>query len=173
MINIRILKICGKSIIKPLVIIYKKCLEKGCFPNAWKKANVVHVHKKKWQTSYLKTIDQYLYCHSAVKFWRGYSITQCLNFSSRITWSLLISPVLRQVTLASTNLFPSLTKYTNHLMMTTKYEVYFLIYQKHLTEYGQSMAPRQNGISAELLTTLTYFLDNRTQRVVLNGQYSS
>ena len=47
MINIRILKICGKSIIKPLVIIYKKCLEKGCFPNAWKKANVVHVHKKK------------------------------------------------------------------------------------------------------------------------------
>ena len=33
-------------IIKPLLIIYKKCLEKGCCPNQWKKANVVTVHKK-------------------------------------------------------------------------------------------------------------------------------
>ena len=47
MIGIRMLKICGKSIIKPLLIIYKKCLEKGCFPNEWKKANVAPVHEKK------------------------------------------------------------------------------------------------------------------------------
>ena len=40
------LKMCGKPIIKPLRIIYKKSLEKGCFPNEWKKANVVPVHKK-------------------------------------------------------------------------------------------------------------------------------
>ena len=32
---------------------------------------------------------------------------------------------------------------------------------------------RQNGISGELLNTLTDFLDNRTQTVILNGQYSS
>ena len=31
----------------------------------------------------------------------------------------------------------------------------------------------QNDISGELLNTLTDFLDNRTQRVILNGQYSS
>ena len=35
------LKICGKSIIKSLLIIYEKYLEKGCFLNEWKKANVV------------------------------------------------------------------------------------------------------------------------------------
>ena len=58
MISIHMFKICSNSIIKPLLIIYKKCLEKGCFPN----------------------------------------------------------------------LFPSLKKYTNHLMMATKYGVYFLIY---------------------------------------------
>ena len=46
MISIHMLKICGKSIIKPLLMIYKKCLEKGCFPNEWKKANVVPVYKK-------------------------------------------------------------------------------------------------------------------------------
>ena len=32
---------------------------------------------------------------------------------------------------------------------------------------------KQNGISGELLDILTDFLDNRTQRVILNGQYSS
>ena len=32
---------------------------------------------------------------------------------------------------------------------------------------------RQNGISGELLNTLTDLLDNRTQRVTLNSQYSS
>ena len=46
MISIRMLKICGKSIIKSLLIIYKKRLEKGCFPNEWKKSNVVPVDKK-------------------------------------------------------------------------------------------------------------------------------
>ena len=67
-ISIRMLKICGKSITKSLLIIYKKCLEKACFPNEWKKANVVSVHKK-MTNSYQKAIDQYLYCQSAVKFW--------------------------------------------------------------------------------------------------------
>ena len=45
MISIRMLKICGESISKPLEIIFKSCVEKGQFPNKWKKANVVPVHK--------------------------------------------------------------------------------------------------------------------------------
>ena len=46
MISIRMVKICGESISKPLEIIFKSCIEKGQFPNEWKKANVVPVHKK-------------------------------------------------------------------------------------------------------------------------------
>ena len=42
----RIIKICGDSIADPLSIIFKKCLSEGCFPNKWKKANVVPIHKK-------------------------------------------------------------------------------------------------------------------------------
>ena len=38
---------------------------------------------------------------------------------------------------------------------------------------GLHYKPRQNGISGELLDNLTDFLDNRTQRVILNGRYSS
>ena len=43
MICIRFVKICGESILKPLEIIFKSCIENGQFPNKWKKANVVPV----------------------------------------------------------------------------------------------------------------------------------
>ena len=45
-ISIRMLKICGSSIYKPLEIIFKQCIETGIFPSEWKKANVVPIHKK-------------------------------------------------------------------------------------------------------------------------------
>ena len=44
-ISIKMLKICGSSVCKPLQIIYKSCLDRGKFLQEWKKANVL-VHKK-------------------------------------------------------------------------------------------------------------------------------
>ena len=46
MISIRMLKICGGSILKPLELIFKSCLENGKFLIKWKKANVVPVNRK-------------------------------------------------------------------------------------------------------------------------------
>ena len=60
MIGIRMLKICGKSITRPIQIIYKEWFEKDCFPVQWKNAIVVPVHKK-MTNSFFKTINQYLY----------------------------------------------------------------------------------------------------------------
>ena len=40
MLSIRIIKLCGNSICKPLSIIFNDCLNKGKFPHKWKKANV-------------------------------------------------------------------------------------------------------------------------------------
>ena len=37
-ISMRMLKICNKSLIRLLLIIYKKCLENDCLPKEWKKA---------------------------------------------------------------------------------------------------------------------------------------
>ena len=45
-ISIRMLKICGSSVFRPLQIIYKYFLDRGKFPHERKKANVVPVHKK-------------------------------------------------------------------------------------------------------------------------------
>ena len=40
------IKICGKSICKPLQLIFNQRINTGSFPLEWKKANVVPIHKK-------------------------------------------------------------------------------------------------------------------------------
>ena len=44
MISIRMLKICGYSILKPSELIFKSYIESGKFPIEWEKTNVFPVH---------------------------------------------------------------------------------------------------------------------------------
>ena len=46
MISIRMLKICGDSVLKPLKLIFKSSLENGKFSIEVKKANIVPIHEK-------------------------------------------------------------------------------------------------------------------------------
>ena len=41
------IKICDAEIVIPLCLIYEKCLATGKFPEIWKKANFLPIHKKK------------------------------------------------------------------------------------------------------------------------------
>ena len=45
-LSIRMLKLYGKSVCKPLELIFQSCIKQGEFPTEWEKANVVPVHKK-------------------------------------------------------------------------------------------------------------------------------
>ena len=45
-ISIRMIKMCEKSIIAPLMIIFNKALLSNTFPDTWKRGNIVPVHKK-------------------------------------------------------------------------------------------------------------------------------
>ena len=45
-ISVRMLKLSQKSILKPLKLIFENCLRTRLFPDQWKKANVVPIHKK-------------------------------------------------------------------------------------------------------------------------------
>ena len=45
-VSMKVLKLCDKIIIKPLSIIFKNCKLKKTFPNHWRKANAVPIHKK-------------------------------------------------------------------------------------------------------------------------------
>ena len=54
MLCIRMLKLWGKSICKPLDLIFQSYIKHGEFPTKCKKANVVPFHKKKLQTDLKK-----------------------------------------------------------------------------------------------------------------------
>ena len=45
-ISIKMIKMCSQSCISPLKMIFEQSLQKGKFPEIWKMANVVPVHKK-------------------------------------------------------------------------------------------------------------------------------
>ena len=47
---VRMIKMCSESITLPLKIIFQESLKKGKFPEIWKKANVVPVHKEEDKT---------------------------------------------------------------------------------------------------------------------------
>ena len=134
-ISVKMLKICGSSVCRPLETICKSCLDRGKFPQEWKKANVVPVHKKN---------DKQL-----VKNYRPISLLPiCGKIFERILYNSLFD-FLNQNDLISPaqsgfkpgdsciNQLLSITHEIYHSMMKVmKFEVYFLIYRKRLIRYG-------------------------------------
>ena len=51
-ISIRMLKICGNTICKPLELIFKQALTTGVFPSEWKKGNIVPCYRKDYKQNF-------------------------------------------------------------------------------------------------------------------------
>ena len=45
-ISIRMIKICDKSLLKPLTILFKNSISSCCYPDIWKKSHIIPAHKK-------------------------------------------------------------------------------------------------------------------------------
>ena len=177
MATMRLVLECWKcsSVCRPLQIIYKSCLDKGKFPQEWKKANVVPVHKKN---------DKQL-----VKNYRPISLLPiCGKIFERILYNSLFD-FLNQNDLISPaqsgfkpgdsciNQLLSITHEIYH-SMDEVYEIrgVFLDISKAFDKVwheGLVFKLKQNGISGNLLNIFEDFLRNRKQRVVFNGQTSN
>ena len=48
-VSIRMIKLCGRSIVKPLKYLFESSLTAGIFPESWKKDNIIPVHRKRKQ----------------------------------------------------------------------------------------------------------------------------
>ena len=84
MISIRMIKLYGISIYKPLEIIFQNCLRSGKFPSELKKANVVPTFKKGGK----QCIENYRPVSPswfAVKCLNGYFKTKCFHFFRKTT----------------------------------------------------------------------------------------
>ena len=175
MLSIRMLKLCGESIYKPLNLIFKSCLETGQFPSDWKKANVVPVFKKG---------DKQL-----LKNYRPISLLPIIgNIFERLLYNQMFEFFIRNDLISrNPSGFKPSDSCINQLLAIT-HEIYksfdacldvravFLDISKAFDKVwhqGLLYKLKQNGISGNLLETLTDFLKDRKQRVVLNGQNSS
>ena len=45
-ISIRMIKICDKSLLKPLILLFQNSAKLPYFPDIWKSSNIIPVHKK-------------------------------------------------------------------------------------------------------------------------------
>ena len=175
MLSIRMIKLCGNSICKPLSIIFNDCLNEGKFPHEWKKANVVPVHKKGSK--------------QRLKSYRPISLLPiCSKIFERLIYNEMFT-FFTENNLISPNQwgFRPGDSCVNQLLAVT-HEIYksfqegfevrrvFLNISKAFDKVWHEGLPlklNQNGISGNLLKLLRDFLSCRKQWVVLNGQHSS
>ena len=175
MISIRMLKICGSSICKPLKLIFKSCIENENFPLEWKKANVVAVHKKGDKQT--------------LKNYRPISLLPiCGKIFERLIYNKMFEFFIDNDLISPNQSgFRPGDSCINQLLSIT-HEIYksfdkglevrsvFLDISKAFDKVwheGLIFKLKQNGISGNLLKTLTDFLNCRNQRVTINGQHSS
>ena len=175
-ISVRIIKIFGNSICKPLEIIFRCCLEVGIFPAIWKKANIVPIHKKNER--------------NLLKNYRPVSLLPvCSKIFERIIFNSLYNYLhINKLLHPNQSGFKPSDSCTNqlvsisHLIFSSfdhpnSHEVrgVFLDMSKAFDKVwheGLLYKLKCFGISRNLFNILKSFLSNRLQRVTLNGQNS-
>jgi hypothetical protein len=176
-LSIRMIKMCGKTLSKPLAIIFRNCIKKGIFPNKWKKANVIPIFKKDkkhfvknyrpisllpifakiferiiFKDLYSHLISNSLITNKQSGFIRGDStINQLLSITHMIhlSFDCDIPKEVRSVYLDISKAFDK-------------------VWHK-----GLIFKLKQNGIRGDLLSLIDNYLSNRFQRTVINGKTSS
>ena len=174
-ISIRMLRMPGDAIIEPLFKIFKNCLKCGIFPDDWKKGNIVSIFKKGDKQN-IKN-----YCPVSL-------LPICSKIFERIIYdntlkcfldNNLISPkqsgfrpgdsCINQLLSITHDIF---TSFDNGLEVRGVFLDVSKAFDK-VRHDGLIYKLKQNGIKDKLLCILIDFLNNRQQREVLNGQFSS
>ena len=93
-LNICMLKLCSKSICKPLNLIFQSCIKYGEFPTEWEKKQVF-LYIKKWQTGF-KKLSACIFTSICRKSLNTECTIDCVNISLRTNSSLQTNLVLSQ-----------------------------------------------------------------------------
>ena len=175
-ISIRMIQICDDALLLPLKLIFENCLRYGIFPEMWKKANVVPVHKKN-----LKNLKI------------NYRPISLLPIFGKILEKLMFNALYQHLD-ANNILDPNQSGFrpcdsTINQLLTIVHSIFqafdcnptlevrsvYLDISKafdRVWHKGLIYKLRRCGISGKLLTLFESFLANREQRTVLNGKAS-
>ena len=176
-ISIRMIKICDKSLIKPLTFLFKTSVRSSHYPDIWKKSNIIPVHKKN---------DKRLV--------NNYRPITLLPVFGKISEKIIFNKIykfLSEEKLLNPNQsgFRPSDSCINQLIEIT-HEIFkafdcnpplevrsvFLDISKAFDKVwheGLIYKIKSMGVSSQLLNLLENYLTNRHQRVLLNGQNSA
>ena len=175
-ISIRMIKICDEALVKPLSLIFKNCLNTGTFPNVWKKSNVIPIHKKNDKQDirnyrpvsllpiFGKIYEKIIF-NSIFKFLELHNLLSEKQSGFRPNDSCIYQ--LLSITHEIFSAFdcnPSLEVRSVFLDISKAFDK---VWHEGLLFKLKSM-----GISGKLLDLIDSFLNERYQRVLLNGQSS-
>ena len=173
-ISITMLQLCAAEISIPLRLIYEACISTGLFPDPWKYANVQPVHKKNNRQlvsnyrpiSLLPIFGKIL---EKIVFDQVYSFLARNNLLSKNQSGFRPgdSTIYQLLSITST-IYESLENFD-------KTRAVFLDISKAFDKVwhdGVIFKLKCNGISGNLLNFFQNYLQNRFQRVVLNGTES-
>ena len=167
----------GQSIVTPLSIIFKNCIENGIFPDIWKKSNIVPVHKKGDK----QIIDNY----------RPVSLLPiCGKFFQKLQFNSIFKFLDDNNLLSSNQSGFTPSDSCEYQLLSIVHDIYasfdccaslevrgiFLDISKafdRIWHEGLIYKLQSSEISGLPLKCIESFLSNRFQRVLLNGQSSS
>ena len=175
-ISIRMLKLCESAITEPLYFIFKICLSSNTFPDVWKKANVIPVHKKgdkQVLKNYLpvsllpicdKIFEKILF-NALYSFFEDHKLLNLCQSGFKKNDSCINQLVsITHEIYSAFDCNPSLEVRGIFLDLSKAFDKVWhdgLIYKL-----------KSLGISGSLLKLIQNYLNNRFQRVLLNGQTS-
>ena len=176
-ISIRMIKICDKSLLKPLIILFENSTKSSCYPDIWKRSNIIPVHKKNDKQlvnnyrpiSLLPIFGKIL---EKVIFDRIYGFLLEENLLNPNQSGFRPSDsCINQLLAIAQEIFeafdcnPSLEVRAFFLYITKAFDKFW--------HEGLLYKLKSMGISGELYNLPENYLSGRFQRVVLNGQTSS
>ena len=176
-ISIRMIKICDKSLLKPLTILFQNSTKSSCYPVVWKRSNIIPVHKKN-DKQLVKSDQPISLLPIFGKIFEKIIFDRLYNF---LLQEELLNPnqsgfrlsdsCVNQLIAITHDIFeafdcnPSLEVRSVFLDISKAFDK---VWHKGLLYKLKSM-----GISSELYNLLENYLSDRFQRVLLNGQASS
>ena len=176
-ISIRMIKICDKSLIKPLSFLFKTAVRSSHYPDIWKKSNIIPVHKKNDK----QLVNNYRPISLLPVFGK---IFEKIIFNKTYKFLLeekLLNPnqsgfrpsdsCINQLIAITHEIFKAFDcnpplKVRSVFLDISK--AFYKVWHKGLIYKIKSM-----DVSGQLLNLLENYLTNRHQRVLLNGQNSA
>ena len=175
-ISIKMIKLCGDSIIPPLKLIFETAVRTRKFPDSWKQGNVIPVHKKneKYHVNnyrpisllpiFGKVFEKVIYNNLYKYFHENKLLTSKQSgFRSGDSCVSQLIAITHDI-FQSFDCNPSLETRGVFLDISKAFD--------KVWHNGLFHKLKMYGIDGDLYDLLLNYLQNRKQRVVLNGQHS-